>query len=118
MLGSISWLIDTLMVFTVCSTKSNGKLTSLDQYISRMKSGQKDIFYITGTSKEQLEKSPFLERLSKKNFEVSFPLGISLVTKYLIATDVSLSLYVSKVFYLVRLNPTCGTGHFLHRPRG
>lgn len=54
------------------STKSEGKLTSLDQYISRMKSGQKDIFYITGTNKEQLEKSPFLERLKKKNFEVIY----------------------------------------------
>lgn len=54
------------------STKSDGKLTSLDQYISRMKAGQKDIFYITGTSKEQLEKSPFLERLMKKNYEVIF----------------------------------------------
>ncbi|PKA62580.1 Endoplasmin like [Apostasia shenzhenica] len=54
------------------STKSEGKLTSLDEYISRMKSGQKDIFYITGTNKEQLEKSPFLERLTKKNYEVIF----------------------------------------------
>ena len=52
------------------STKSGGKLASLDQYISRMKPGQKDIFYITGNSKEQLEKSPFLERLTKKNYEV------------------------------------------------
>ncbi|XP_071733110.1 endoplasmin homolog [Rutidosis leptorrhynchoides] len=52
------------------TTKSDGKLTSLEQYISRMKSGQKDIFYITGSSKEQLENSPFLERLKKKNFEV------------------------------------------------
>jgi heat shock protein beta len=54
------------------STKSDGKLTSLDEYISRMKAGQKDIFYITGSSKEQLEKSPFLERLTKKNYEVIF----------------------------------------------
>ncbi|OIV97587.1 hypothetical protein TanjilG_12344 [Lupinus angustifolius] len=54
------------------TTKSEGKLTSLDQYISRMKSGQKDIFYITGTNKEQLEKSPFLEQLKKKNYEVIF----------------------------------------------
>ena len=54
------------------TSKSDGKLTSLDQYISRMKAGQKDIFYITGASKEQLEKSPFLERLAKKNYEVIF----------------------------------------------
>lgn len=54
------------------STRSGGKLTSLEQYISRMKSGQKDVFYITGSSKEQLEKSPFLERLTKKNYEVIF----------------------------------------------
>jgi len=37
-----------------------------------MKPGQKDIFYITGSSKEQLGKSPFLERLTKKNYEVFF----------------------------------------------
>ncbi|KAK3134579.1 hypothetical protein QOZ80_6AG0550970 [Eleusine coracana subsp. coracana] len=54
------------------SSKSDGKLVSLDEYISRMKSGQKDIFYITGSSKEQLENSPFLERLTKKNYEVIF----------------------------------------------
>lgn len=59
-----------LSLFYHCSTMSDGKLTSLDQYISRMKKGQKDIFYITGSSKEQLEKSPFLERLKKKNYEV------------------------------------------------
>ncbi|XP_031124709.1 endoplasmin homolog [Ipomoea triloba] len=54
------------------TTKSDGKLTSLDQYISRMKANQKDIFYITGTNKEQLEKSPFLEGLKKKNYEVIY----------------------------------------------
>lgn len=63
-------LRDFLIFELSYSTKSDGKLTSLDQYISRMRSGQKDIFYITGTNKEQLEKSPFLERLKKKNYEV------------------------------------------------
>ena len=66
----VLWVNLWPFVFQICSTKSDGKLTSLDQYISRMKPGQKDIFYITGTSKEQLEKSPFLERLTKKNYEV------------------------------------------------
>lgn len=75
------YLVDANLNELTCSTKSDGRLTSLDQYISRMKSGQKDIFYITGTSKEQLEKSPFLERLKKKNYEVNFswevsPLGV------------------------------------------
>jgi len=54
------------------SSKSDGKLVSLDEYISRMKAGQKDIFYLTGSSKEQLEKSPFLEQLTKKNYEVIY----------------------------------------------
>ena len=52
------------------STKSGDKLASLDQYISRMKPNQKDIYYITGSNKEQLEKSPFLEQLKKKGYEV------------------------------------------------
>ena len=61
-----------LYLFICFSTKSDGKLASLDEYISRMKPGQKDIFYIIGSSKEQLEKSPFLERLIKKNYEVFY----------------------------------------------
>lgn len=54
------------------STKSGDKLASLDQYITRMKPNQKDIYYITGANKEQLEKSPFLEQLKKKGFEVIY----------------------------------------------
>lgn len=34
-----------------------------------MKLGQKDTFYLTGSSKEQLEKSSFLEQLTKENYE-------------------------------------------------
>lgn len=51
---------------------SNGKLSSLSEYVERMKDKQETIFYMAGNSKEEVEKSPFVERLLKKGYEVLY----------------------------------------------
>merc|ERR1712212_1158563 len=51
---------------------SSGKLTSLAEYVERMKDKQENIFYMAGGSKEEVEKSPFVERLLKKGYEVLY----------------------------------------------
>merc|ERR1712216_457045 len=54
------------------TSKSGDNFTSLEKYISRMKKGQKHIYYISGETKDAVEKSPFLERLRKKDLEVLY----------------------------------------------
>jgi len=54
------------------SSRSSEDVTSLNDYVTRMKDGQKEIFYITGESKKATENSPFIEKLRKKRIEVLF----------------------------------------------
>lgn len=51
--------------------ENNGdEWTSFADYVQRMKSGQKSIYYITGTDEKNLRSSPLLEAYTKKGFEV------------------------------------------------
>merc|ERR1712066_642080 len=53
-------------------TSSNGDWVSLAEYVERMKDKQESIFYVAGGSKEEVQNSPFVERLLKKGYEVLF----------------------------------------------
>ena len=53
-----------------CSTSE--ELISLDEYISRIKGENKEIFYISGPSRAAVEMSPHLEIFRKKGIEVLY----------------------------------------------
>jgi len=54
------------------SSKSQEEYTTLKDYVSRMKEGQKDIYFITGESKASVSQSPFVESLKKRGYEVLY----------------------------------------------
>jgi molecular chaperone HtpG len=62
---------DTLLrVSSFASTHGDEELTTLTEYVERMKEGQEQIFYATGQSREQLLKSPHLEAFKARGYEV------------------------------------------------
>jgi len=59
-----------LGIVSSASTYHAEQLTTLRQYLDRMKDGQQDIYYVTGESRSIIESSPHMEAFRAKGFEV------------------------------------------------
>ena len=61
--------IGELLLFP--STKAEkDKYRSIPEYVNDMKEGQEEIYYITGSSRDETLQSPYLEALKEKDYEV------------------------------------------------
>ena len=54
------------------TSNSESKKASLDDYVSRMKEGQEQIYYMTGASLYEIKHSPFVERVLARGYEVIY----------------------------------------------
>ncbi len=54
------------------SLTEKGKTTSLADYVTRMKDGQKEIYFLTAPTRESIECGPYLEGFKARNLEVLF----------------------------------------------
>ncbi len=64
---------DKLLPLTLFESSADPeKLTTLSEYVARMKEGQEEIYYLTGESRSAVENSPHLEAFKDKGYEVLY----------------------------------------------
>ncbi len=64
---------DKLLPLTLFESSADPeKLTTLSEYVGRMKADQEEIFYLTGESRSAVENSPHLEAFKDKGIEVLY----------------------------------------------
>jgi heat shock protein 90kDa beta len=61
-----------LLRFTTSKSGNEGKLRSLEQYVTDMPEAQKSIYFVAADNRAAAEASPFLEKLKQKGFEVLY----------------------------------------------
>ncbi|WP_292990409.1 molecular chaperone HtpG [Mycobacterium sp.] len=59
-----------LEISSFASTHNEDQLTTLAEYVERMKDGQRQIFYATGETPQQILNTPHLEAFKAKGYEV------------------------------------------------
>lgn len=63
-------VLQDLLLFN--SSNDNGKLVTLEEYVSRMPESQKEIYYATGTSISAIERLPQTEKVLDKGYEILY----------------------------------------------
>lgn len=65
---------DALATLFRCETSAlpAGTLTSLPDYVGRMKDSQKEIYYLVGANRDAIESGPYLEAFKARGIEVLF----------------------------------------------
>ena len=63
---------ERLLELVLAASTDGAGLTSLGEYVARMKSGQPAIYYLTAASREAGERSPHLEAVRARGYEVLF----------------------------------------------
>jgi molecular chaperone HtpG len=80
---------EIISLLLYASSKDPVKLTTLKDYVGRMKEGQQEIFYLAGESRTVVENSPHLEAFIAKGYEVLYLIDPvdELVVQYLTEVD-------------------------------
>ncbi len=63
---------DKLQDLLLFRSSSEGKYTTLKEYVERMKEDQKEIYYVSGSSIEEIEKLPVLAKVKNKGYEILY----------------------------------------------
>ena len=63
---------DQLQDLLLFKSTNNDEYTTLDEYVSRMKEGQDQIYFASGESLEMIKKLPQMEKLQDKGYEVLY----------------------------------------------
>lgn len=61
--------LENLLMFY---TSKEQKLTTLNEYVDRCEEDQKEIYYVSGSDLEMMDKLPIVQTLKKKDFEVIY----------------------------------------------
>ena len=61
---------DKLQDLLLFYSSKDQKLVTLNEYVNRMKEDQKDIYFVSGSDVNLIDKLPIVQTLKKKDYEV------------------------------------------------